>query len=189
MTKLYSRQNSQNTNTFITICLAFLSIGILFTTIGLVLPKAPEPVGSRAELFMEGARRTLQLTLSAGTLGILVGLILGLLKLHSNFIIRSLSSSLIGLLRGTPLLVQIFFCYYAIPTLLPSLRLSEFLASMVALAFNVGAYNAEAIRAGILAIPKGQFEAAFSSGPFEMAHDEMGYSPPITENRDATFIK
>jgi polar amino acid transport system permease protein len=67
-------------------------------------------------------------------------------------------------IRGTPLLVQVLFVFLALPMLVPGLALSDFNSAAVALAFNVGAYNAEAIRAGIQAIPKGQNEAARSLG-------------------------
>ena len=66
--------------------------------------------------------------------------------------------------RGTPLLVQVLFVYFALPRIVPGLQLSDFGSAAVALAVNVGAYNAEAIRAGIIAIPKGQTEAARSLG-------------------------
>ena len=66
-------------------------------------------------------------------------------------------------MRGTPLLVQVLF-YFALPAIVPGLQLSDFSSAVVALAVNVGAYNAEAIRAGIIAIPKGQTEAARSLG-------------------------
>jgi polar amino acid transport system permease protein len=67
-------------------------------------------------------------------------------------------------MRGTPLLVQVLFVYFALPSLVPSLQLSDFTSACVALALNVGAYNAEAIRSGLLAVHKGQMEAAKSLG-------------------------
>jgi polar amino acid transport system permease protein len=67
-------------------------------------------------------------------------------------------------IRGTPLLVQVLSVYFVLPVLVPSLRMSDFTSACVALALNVGAYNAEAIRAGLLAVPKGQLEAARSLG-------------------------
>ena len=67
-------------------------------------------------------------------------------------------------MRGTPLLVQVLFVYFALPEISPWLRFDEFSAAALALALNVGAYNAEAIRAGLLAVPKGQMEAARSLG-------------------------
>ena len=150
------------------------TLGVLFITflvfkafiwaLSLGLPLCPEPVGTRSELFVEGANQTLHLTLFSGVLGLVIGLILGIGKLQNQVLIRLFSSVLIGLVRGTPLLVQIFFVYFALPALIPGLRLNEFFAAGVALAFNVGAYNAEVIRSGIIAIPRGQLDAAFSLG-------------------------
>ncbi|HEY2976850.1 MAG TPA: amino acid ABC transporter permease, partial [Burkholderiaceae bacterium] len=79
-------------------------------------------------------------------------------------VLRWIASSYIWVMRGTPLLVQVLFVYFALPEIHPLLRMEEFTAAAVALALNVGAYNAEAIRAGLLAVPKGQIEAARSLG-------------------------
>jgi polar amino acid transport system permease protein len=70
----------------------------------------------------------------------------------------------VAVIRGTPLLVQVLFVFLAMPALVPGLQLSDFTSAVVALGFNAGAYNAEAIRAGILAVHKGQTEAARSLG-------------------------
>ena len=147
----------------------FLTLGTgaflaLFHALTWLLRKAPEPIGSRADLFVEGAYTTLSLTIWAGLAGLVVGVFLGLFKLSRTHVRRYLAGSVIWILRGTPLLVQIMFVYYALPALIPILRLSEYSAALLALAVNVGAYNAEVIRAGILAVPKGQSEAAHSLG-------------------------
>jgi len=136
----------------------------LFYVLSFLLQKAPEPIGSRADLFVEGAQTTLSLTLYAGSAGLLVGVVVGLAKLSKISFIRYPAEFFVWLLRGTPLLVQILFAYNALPALFPELSLSEFAAAAIALALNVGAYNAEVIRAGILAVPKGQTEAALSVG-------------------------
>ena len=75
-----------------------------------------------------------------------------------------MASFYIWVIRGTPLLVQILFVYFALPVLVPGLNLPDFAAAVVALGLNVGAYNAEAIRAGLLAVPRGQTEAAKALG-------------------------
>lgn len=140
------------------------SFWILSHLSAFVLRRVPEPIGSRADLFIDGAETTLYLTIGAGLMGLLVGLLAGLGKLSSWSWARLISSAFIWLIRGTPLLVQILFAYYAIPALLPWLQINEFSAALLALSLNVGAYNAEVIRAGILAVPKGQTEAARSLG-------------------------
>jgi len=70
----------------------------------------------------------------------------------------------VWLFRGTPLLLQIFFIYYALPKMIPALTLPAFSAGVIALIINSGAYTAEIIRAAILSIDKGQYEAAKSLG-------------------------
>jgi len=89
---------------------------------------------------------------------------LGLMKYSQSWYLYSPASALVYVLQGTPLIVQILFVYYALPELMPFLELNEFSAASLALSLNVGAYNAEVIRAGIEAISKGQFEAAQSLG-------------------------
>jgi polar amino acid transport system permease protein len=142
----------------------WLALELSLAVLGEGLKYAPEPIGSRIGLFMEGARLSLALTLTAGTLGLILGVIVGIAKLQSNRFLQVGASLFVGIMRGTPLLVQIFFVYYALPALIPLLRFNEFTAATLALAANVGAYNAEVIRAGILAIPRGQIEASRSLG-------------------------
>lgn len=125
-----------------------------------------------------GAEITLKLTLISSVAGMLLGLLAGIAKLSKNPLFRYPASLYIWLLRGTPLLVQILFAYNALPFVLePLIRplhvfgipsaqdmLTAYWSAFLALSLNVGAYNAEVIRAGILAVPKGQWEAAQSLG-------------------------
>ncbi|MFC4639658.1 amino acid ABC transporter permease [Deinococcus hohokamensis] len=141
---------------------------VLFGLITLILRQMPDPIGPRADLFVEGARMTLQLTVVSGAIGLVIGIIAGIQKTSSNWLVRAPASLFIWLIRGTPLLIQILFVYNALPPLLAALglkvELNEFWSAVIALALNVGAYNAEVIRAGILAVPRGQTEAARSLG-------------------------
>ncbi len=151
------------------LAIAGLAFWALFYFMSLLLAHAPEPIGSRSELLIEGAQKTLSLTVWSGALGLLVGVGLGLSKLSRHRWLRWPADSTVAILRGTPLLVQIMFIYYAVPSLHPSLNMTDFLACVVALSLNVGAYNAEVVRGAILAIPRGQTEAALSLGftPFQ----------------------
>ncbi len=124
----------------------------------------PEPIGPAAQQFAEGTRVTVQLTLVSGLVGVAFGVLAALGKLSSFGPFRWAASFYIWAIRGTPLLVQVLFVFLALPMMVPSLQLSDFNSAALALAFNVGAYNAEAIRAGIQAIPKGQTEASRSLG-------------------------
>ena len=141
---------------------------LLFYVITLILRQMPDPIGPRADLFVEGARVTLQLTVVSGLIGLLVGVLAGIMRTSALWIVRAPASLFIWLIRGTPLLVQILFVYNALPLILQGigidLELNEFWSAVIALSLNVGAYNAEVVRAGILAIPRGQTEAARSLG-------------------------
>lgn len=141
---------------------------LLFLLITLILRQIPDPIGPRADLFVQGAQMTLQLTLVSGLIGLVVGIVAGIMRTSALWIVRAPAGLFIWLIRGTPLLVQILFVYNALPPLLQAVglrvELNEFWSAVIALALNVGAYNAEVIRAGILAIPRGQTEAARSLG-------------------------
>ena len=124
----------------------------------------PEPIGNNAEHFAAGAKVTVLLTLASGAAGLLLGLVAALGKLSSVAPLRWLATGYIWIMRGTPLLVQVLFVYFALPTLVPWLQMSDFTSACIALGLNVGAYNAEAIRSGLQAVPRGQVEAARSLG-------------------------
>jgi polar amino acid transport system permease protein len=142
---------------------ALLMIAILWL-ITIPLARAPEPIGNNAELFAQGTRVTVMLTLVSGLAGVVLGLLAALGKTSRLPPLRWIASFYIWVMRGTPLLVQVLAVYFALPELHPVLRLEEFTAACVALALNVGAYNAEAIRSGLQAVPKGQIEAAKALG-------------------------
>ena len=141
---------------------------LLFFVITLILRQMPDPIGPRADLFVEGARMTLQLTVVSGLIGLIVGIVVGIARTSGAWLVRAPAGFFVWLVRGTPLLVQILFVYNALPPILQAVglnvQLNEFWSAVIALALNVGAYNAEVVRAGILAIPRGQSEAARSLG-------------------------
>jgi len=124
----------------------------------------PEPVKGSAQFFAEGAKVTVELTMIAGIAGLPLGVLAALGKVSRILPLRWLASIYVWIMRGTPLLLQILFVTFALPEFSPLLRMDEFTAACVALALNVGAYNAEAVRAGLLAVPRGQVEAARSLG-------------------------
>jgi polar amino acid transport system permease protein len=132
--------------------------------LGSVLALLPEPIGSNAQQFAEGAITTLWLTVLAGSGGLVLGLVAALARTSANAALRHVAGAYIWLIRGTPLLVQILFVYFALPSLVPGWNLPEFWAAAIALAANVGAYNAEAIRGALLAVPGGQRDAARALG-------------------------
>lgn len=114
---------------------------------------------------LDGAGITLALTAIAVTTGLFIGLLLALGRISHNFIIDKLCSFYIWFFRGTPLLMQLYFIYFALPQINPAFNIQDrFIAAYVAFALNSGAYLAEIFRAAILSIDKGQFEAAKALG-------------------------
>ena len=146
-----------------TVALAGALLVLFLWGVATPLAALPEPIGPAASEFADGTRVTVQLTLLAGLSGVLIGLFAAVAKLSRLPPLRWAASFYIWAIRGTPLVVQILFVFLALPEIVP-LQLSDFNSAAVALAVNVGAYNAEAIRAGIQAIPRGQAEAARSLG-------------------------
>lgn len=108
-----------------------------------------------------GLWTTLWISFFSGIIGMVLGLITGLCRISRNATLRGLAITYIELIRGTPLLVQIFIFYFFIGTVL---NLDRIVAGIGALSLFAGAYVAEIIRAGIQSIPKGQTEAARSLG-------------------------
>ncbi|MEY2839292.1 MAG: hypothetical protein RJB60_1591 [Pseudomonadota bacterium] len=156
----WSRQARSNA----TILVASGVLVLILWLLAIPLSWAPEPIGPSAQDFADGTLVTVELTLVSGLVGIVIGLLAALGKLSTMAPVRWLASLYIWVVRGTPLLVQVLFVYFALPSLIPSLKLSDFASACIALSFNVGAYNAEAIRSGLMAVPKGQMEAAKSLG-------------------------
>ena len=117
---------------------------------------------------VEGMGVTLKLTFISGILGLILGMFLALLRISQFRILNWLSILYITLFRGTPLLLQILFIYFALPTILETYQISmildSFSAGILALSLNSAAYLAEIFRAGILSIHKGQTEAARALG-------------------------
>lgn len=119
--------------------------------------------------FLLGAVNTVILAFFTVLLGVVIGTFIALLKISNNIILRFLSTAYIELIRGTPLMVQLFIIYYGIPLPVPDVTvlgmdMSRFIPGVIALSINSGAYVAEIVRAGIQAIDKGQMEAARSLG-------------------------
>ncbi|MCG6266018.1 amino acid ABC transporter permease [Vibrio furnissii] len=104
---------------------------------------------------------TIEISFISLIFAVLLGLIFGLMRVAKNQTARNLALTYVELIRGTPLLVQIFIVYFFIGTVLD---FDRFTAGVVALSVFTGAYVAEIVRAGIQAIPNGQMEAARSLG-------------------------
>jgi polar amino acid transport system substrate-binding protein len=112
-------------------------------------------------LFLEGAAVTLALSVAAFALALPLGLALALARLERPGPLRWAAATYIELLRGTPLLLQLYVLYFA---LAPVLKLGPGLAAVLGLAVNYSAYEAEIHRGALLAVPRGQTEAALALG-------------------------
>jgi polar amino acid transport system permease protein len=115
----------------------------------------------KAGPLLTGVWTTLWISAVASIFGLIIGLVVGLCRISQNVTLRQLSILYIELIRGTPLLVQIFIAYFFIGTVF---NIDRIVAGIAALAIFAGAYVAEIIRAGIQSIPRGQAEAARSLG-------------------------
>ena len=164
LTALWPQRWSRQQRSNATLVSAVILMVLVLALLGQLLAFLPEPIGPNAQAFSDGARTTLWLTLVSGSVGLVLGTGAALARTARWAAVRWVASFYIWVIRGTPLLVQILFVYFALPVLVPGLNLPDFAAAVVALGLNVGAYNAEAIRAGLLAVPRGQTEAAKALG-------------------------
>ncbi|WP_181364334.1 amino acid ABC transporter permease [Aeromonas sp. HMWF016] len=113
-------------------------------------------------LLSAGLIFTVPLTLITFVLGILLGLLVALARLYGSTPLVALVRFYVWLIRGTPLLVQLFLIFYGLPS--AGIVLDAFTAAVIGFTLNIGAYSSEIIRATLAAIPKGQWEAAYSIG-------------------------
>lgn len=113
-------------------------------------------------LLLKGAVVTVKISFLSMGLAVALGLMLSLMRLYAPAPLRWLSTAFIEVMRGTPLLIQLYLIYYGLPNI--GIRLNSFAAAVLGLGLNYAAYEAENYRAGIQAIPRGQMEAAMSLG-------------------------
>lgn len=123
--------------------------------------------------FMDAMWQTVQITLFSLFFGLILGIVFGLMKVSRNKFLQSLSNAYIWIIRGTPLLVQIYFIYFGVP-MATGIKLTEWQAGIITMSLNAGAYIAEIVRGGIEAVDPGQMEAARSLGlPYNKAMSKV----------------
>lgn len=119
-------------------------------------------------MLMEGLKLTVEISLISIAIGMVIGLISCLMGLSKFKIFNAISAVYVWIIRGTPMIVQAFIVYYGIPIIVqqfnPAFIISEFLAGVITLSLNAGAYLSEIFRSGIQAVDKGQVEASRSLG-------------------------
>jgi len=123
-----------------------------------------EWIGEWAPLILSASGITIGVCLASIVLATVLALIGAIGRLSSNVVAHAVSSFYVSLVRGTPLIVQIYIIYFALPQISPVLILPAVVAGILALGFNYGAYMTEIFRAGIEAVARGQREAAQALG-------------------------
>ncbi len=111
---------------------------------------------------LQGALVTIQISLLSMALALVLGLIAAVAGLSRAWLPRFLAGFYVEVIRGTPLLVQLFLVYYGLPSV--GVRLEPFMAGFLTLGAHYGAYLSEVYRAGIYSVDRGQWEAAASIG-------------------------
>ncbi len=131
-------------------------------------PDRASPSGETLGLLLDGAVLTLQLSLLTAFLSLVTGVGLGLASVSRARWIRGAASLYVGLIRGTPLLVQLFLSFFVVATAVNRWvgyeLMGAFSSALLALVVNTTAYNGETLRGGILGVAKGQWDAARSLG-------------------------
>jgi polar amino acid transport system permease protein len=117
-------------------------------------------MGQYAGMFASGAAVTLGLTAVSTVLGLAVGVLGAAGKGSKYAAVRSLVGGYVEAIRNTPFIVQLFFVFFGLPAL--GIHIDEYVAAILAMTLNLGAYSVEIVRAGIAAVPKGHHEAAAS---------------------------
>jgi cystine transport system permease protein len=105
---------------------------------------------------------TIPLTIISFVLGLVVALVVALMRLSAVPVVSWIARVYVSLIRGTPLLLQLFIIFFGLPSL--GVEFNPWTAAILAFTLNVGGYAAEVIRSAILSVPKGQWEAAATIG-------------------------
>lgn len=124
--------------------------------------EALELVVHTLPVMVKGAVLTLKFAVASMALGLVVGLVIAIMRIGSNWLAAGLAQGYVSLMRGTPLLVQMFVVYYGLPDL--GITLDPTTAGIFTLTLNAGAYLSESMRGAILGIGRGQWAAAHSLG-------------------------
>jgi len=118
---------------------------------------------SAVPILLKGVPVTLEISFAGLLLGFVIGMFAGLMRLSRHMILRWPAIAYVELFRGTPVIVQVLFIYYGLPSAVGE-PIPALAAAIAAIAFNSGAYISEIVRGGVQSIAKGQREAGFSLG-------------------------
>ena len=109
-----------------------------------------------------GLTGTIPLTLASFSLGLMLALVVALMRISSIRAVSWIARAYISIIRGTPLLVQLFVIFFGLPSI--GVTLDPWPSAVIAFSLNVGGYAAEVIRSAILSVPLGQWEAGYTIG-------------------------
>ena len=112
---------------------------------------------------LKGAQLTVLITVAGLAGGTLLGVLFGLMRAYGNSLVASIGFAYVGLVRGTPIVVQVMFIYFALPGLL-GVRVDPMTAGIASIVINSGAYIAEVVRGAFLSVPRGLSEAGLAMG-------------------------
>jgi len=128
----------------------------------IILPVVrPDPYLEILKFIPDGVLATFKVTIFSIVLSVIIGLLAGLGRISRITILNRIATVYVEVVRGIPLLVQLFYIYYALGKVVQVPRLTS---AIIAMAFCYGAYMGEIFRAGILSIPRGQMEASLALG-------------------------
>lgn len=113
-------------------------------------------------IVLGGIKGTIPLTLASFVIGLAIALLMALMRLSGNRLVSFIARAYISAIRGTPLLVQLFVIFYGLPSI--GVTLNPWPSAVIAFSLNIGGYAAEIIRAAILSVPRGQWEAGYTIG-------------------------
>lgn len=117
---------------------------------------------SLGPIVVGGLLGTIPLSLVSFAVGLVLAIVVALMRLSANGLLRGIARVFVSIVRGTPLLVQLFVVFYGLPTI--GIVLPPWPSAIIALSLNVGGYASEVVRAAILAVPRGQWEAGYTVG-------------------------
>lgn len=119
-------------------------------------------LNSLGPIALGGVLSTIPLALASFALGLVLAIVVALMRISVNPIVSGIARFYVSIIRGTPLLVQLFVIFYGMPAL--GIVINPWPSAIIALSLNVGGYGAEIVRAAILSVPQGQWEAAYTIG-------------------------
>ena len=123
----------------------------------------PSVIVKNLPALLQGAKLTVLIALAGLVGGTLVGLLFGLMRAYGNRLLNAIAFAYIELVRGTPIVVQVMFIYFALPVLV-NVRVDPMTAAITSIVVNAGAYIAEIVRGSFLSVPKGLREAGLALG-------------------------